>query len=117
MEGFVRGDIVVVPFPFTDLSQAKRRPALVLAVLTRQDAVICQITSQPFGHPFVLPVERQDYVEGCGVLPRESFILPHRLVTASTSVFERVAGRLKSEKVNQVSAKFSGFCPDETAMR
>ena len=31
MERFVKGDVVVVPFPLSDLSRAKRRPALVIA--------------------------------------------------------------------------------------
>ena len=34
MAAFVKGDVVIVPFPFSDLSQAKRRPALVVAELT-----------------------------------------------------------------------------------
>jgi len=105
VEGLVRGDIVVVSFPFTDLRQSKRRPALVLAVLPRQDTVICQITSQPFGHPHALAIDGSDYVEGLGRLSRESFILPHRLVTASAMLFERVAGRLKREKVNAAARK------------
>lgn len=33
MERFVKGDVVVTPFPFSDLSQTKRRPALVMAPL------------------------------------------------------------------------------------
>ena len=37
MAKFVKGDVVVVPFPFSDLSQAKRRPALVLAKLEEDD--------------------------------------------------------------------------------
>jgi len=36
---FIKGDIVVVPFPFSDLSQSKRRPALVLADLEGDDLI------------------------------------------------------------------------------
>jgi hypothetical protein len=31
---FVKGDVVVVPFPFSDLTQAKRRPALIISNLS-----------------------------------------------------------------------------------
>ena len=33
MERFVKGSVVVVPFPFSDLTQAKSRPALIIAEL------------------------------------------------------------------------------------
>jgi mRNA interferase MazF len=46
MAKFVKGDVVVVPFPFSDLTQAKRRPALVVAELAGDDFILCQITSQ-----------------------------------------------------------------------
>jgi hypothetical protein len=46
MARFVKGDVVVVPFPFADLSEAKRRPALVVADLAGDDLILCQITSQ-----------------------------------------------------------------------
>jgi mRNA interferase MazF len=46
MEKLVKGDVVVVPFPFSDLSQSKRRPALVIASLEGDDAILCQITSK-----------------------------------------------------------------------
>lgn len=43
------GEVVLVPFPFSDLSQAKVRPALCLADAGRGDWVLCQITSNPYG--------------------------------------------------------------------
>ena len=45
MERFIVGDIVVVPFPFSELSFARKRPALVLANLEGDDIVISEITS------------------------------------------------------------------------
>jgi mRNA interferase MazF len=31
MERLVKGDVVVLPFPFADLTETKRRPALIIA--------------------------------------------------------------------------------------
>ena len=45
MAKFVKGDIVVVPFSFSDLIQSKRRPALVISKLEGDDLILCQITS------------------------------------------------------------------------
>ena len=46
MGTFVKGDVVVLPFPFSDLTAAKKRPALVIAALSGDDIVIALITSQ-----------------------------------------------------------------------
>ena len=101
MARFVSGDVVVVPFPFTDLSSSKVRPALVLATLTRGDLILCQITSQAAGHPEAVPIQAADFEPG-GQLRRASFGLPHRVVTANEVCVRRAVGRLKSEKLNQV---------------
>ncbi len=39
-----RGSVALVPFPFSDLSQAKLRPAIVLASVGRGDWILCQVT-------------------------------------------------------------------------
>jgi mRNA interferase MazF len=48
MGKFVKGDVVVLPFPFSDLSSQKRRPALVVAVASADDVILAQITSRFF---------------------------------------------------------------------
>jgi mRNA interferase MazF len=101
MARFVSGEVVVVPFPFTDLSNAKVRPALVLASLSRGDAIHCQITSQAAGHPEAIPVLGTDFEPG-GTLHRASFALPHRLVTANEVCVRRAVGRLNSAKLQEI---------------
>jgi mRNA interferase MazF len=44
MEKFVKGDVVVIPFPFSDLSASKKRPALVVSNITGDDIILCQIS-------------------------------------------------------------------------
>lgn len=100
MARFVSGDVVVVPFPFTDLASAKVRPALVLASLPRGDVILCQITSQAAGHPEAVPILSADFESGG--LRRASFALPHRVVTANDVCVRRAVGRLKSDKLQDL---------------
>ncbi|MDG6245112.1 MAG: hypothetical protein QCH31_12125 [Methanolobus sp.] len=44
MVTFNKGSIVVLPFPFSDLTATKRRPALVIVDLNGDDYILCQIT-------------------------------------------------------------------------
>jgi len=45
MGAFGFASVVLVEFPFTDLSQTKLRPAVILAQATKEDWILCQITS------------------------------------------------------------------------
>jgi hypothetical protein len=51
VEAPAKGAIVLVRFPFSDLSRTKLRPAVVLADAGRGDRVLCQVTSKPYGDP------------------------------------------------------------------
>jgi mRNA interferase MazF len=64
MAGFVAGEVVIGPFPFSDLSESKSRPALVLAVLTGDDLISCQITSQSVRDSYSIEIGDRDFVSG-----------------------------------------------------
>ena len=100
MAGFVGGDVVVVPFPFTDLQASKRRPAVVLATFARGDLLICQITSRSESHSAAVAINAADFMRGG--IDRPSVALPHRLVTVHEAVILRAAGALTPSKLAEL---------------
>ncbi len=100
MGRFVRGDVVVVPFPFSDLSLSKRRPALVLADLAGDDLILCQITSQSVRDSYSLELLDSDFDSGS--LRKPSNIRPNRLFTADRHIILYKTGSLKKEKIEGV---------------
>ena len=101
MAGFVKGDVVVVPFPFSDLSQAKRRPALVVATLEGDDLILCQITSQLVGDRYALGLEESDFQQGC--LKHTSNIRPNRVFTADQRLILYRVGNVTAKKLDTVT--------------
>lgn len=103
MERFVKGDVVVVPFPFSDLSATKRRPALVLVSLTGDDYILCQITSEPRKDEYAIVLEDKDFKVGS--LNKPSMIRPNRLFTADRSIISYKVGSLKENKLKEIEDK------------
>jgi len=94
VEGLVKGDVVVVPFPFSDLSAVKRRPALVVSVLRGDDLILCQITSQMVRDEFAIPLRDADFTAGS--LRKPSNIRPNRLFTADRALVVANVGKINS---------------------
>jgi len=75
------GAVVLVRFPFSDLSQAKLRPAVVLAAAERGDWILCQVTSKPYADARAVELTDADFEHGslrvvsyarpCKLLPRK----------------------------------------------
>jgi mRNA interferase MazF len=103
MARFVKGDVVVVLFPFSDLSNAKKRPALVVAELAGEDLILCQITSQALQDEYAIPLSMADFSEGN--LHQESNIRPNRLFTADRRIIEYRVGQTSPEKMGEVTKK------------
>lgn len=98
----VAGDIVVLPFPHTDLQVGKRRPALVVVDLPGDDLILCQITSQVHHDTFSVALDKGDFRSG--QLNVRSFVRPNRLFTVERSVILYTAAQLTSAKLDEALA-------------
>lgn len=100
MGAFTAGQVVLIPFPFSDLSRAKMRPAIVLADAGREDWILCQVTSNPYGDEKALEITDQDFSSGS--LRLTSYARPGKLFTASQSLIAGKIGILNTRISNQL---------------
>ena len=103
MEKLVKGEIVVTPFPFSDLTSSVKRPALVIANLKGDDIILCQITTKQRPDPYQIYLEKEDF-ESKG-LNQQSFIRPSRLFTLHKSLILYKVGKLNKNKIKEVIDK------------
>ena len=57
MSSYSLGDVVLINFPYTNLSQSKKCPALVLLDAQDGDVVVCRITSQSKGSVYDVDIQ------------------------------------------------------------
>ena len=107
MEKLMKGDIVVIPFPFSDLSKCKRRPALVVAKPFGEDVLLAQITSQDNMKNYSIDVNISDFFSGS--LPIESFVKVNRLFSADIGIIKYKVGKLNKSKVKEIENKIIEF--------
>jgi len=103
MERFVRGDIVVLPFPYTNFSNVKKRPAVVVANLRGQNIILAQITTNQRNDEDLISLGKKDFSSGS--LSSDSFIIASILFTADASRISYKAGKMKTEKIKEVQDK------------
>lgn len=94
------GAIVIVRFPFSDLSQTKLRPAVVLADAGRGDWILCQVTSKPYGDSGAIMLE--DACFSAGSLRVSSHAPPGKLFTANRDLIVSEVATLKLPSLKQV---------------
>jgi len=94
------GAVVLVTFPFSDLSRSKLRPAVVLADVGRGDYVLCQVTSTPYGDSSAVKLDQTDFASGS--LAVTSYVRPGKLFTASTDLIRSEVGTLKADALTRV---------------
>lgn len=94
------GQVVLVPFPFSDLSKSKLRPAVVLASAGRGDWILCQVTSKPYGDHQSIPVSDADFSNGS--LKVDSVVRPGKLFTANAALMVAQVGTLNDSALQRI---------------
>ena len=107
MERFVKGDVVVLPFPYTDFSSVKKRPAIVIANLKGQNVILAQITTNQRNDEDLVSLKKKDFASGS--LSCDSFIMASLIFTADSSKINYKAGQLSQNKIKQVEEKLCGI--------
>lgn len=111
MSEFAAGDIVVVPFPYTDGSAAKQRPALVLSNerfnATSPDVVACAITSNIRDSEYSVLIGPQDIETG--TLKVASRAKVGNLAAIDKTVIRKKIGRVNARAFSQVMREFEAI--------
>ncbi len=107
MEALAAGSVVLVPFPFSDLSQSKIRPALVLANAERGDWILCQITSKPYADQRAVRLDEADFASGG--LELTSYVRPGKIFTANEALMIETVGQLRADKLRAVLRAVAGL--------
>jgi mRNA interferase MazF len=105
-----RGDLVLIPYPFTYLSASKRRPVLALTSADAYgDFIGLPVTSRPRPESGI-PLVQADMEHG--ILPVASWIRTDRIVTLNATLALKTVGRVRerlvAEAVERLYARIRG---------
>jgi mRNA interferase MazF len=92
--------VVSVRFPFSDLSRAKLRPAVILADVGRDDWILCQVTSKPYGDARAIVLTEESFATGS--LRMTSYARPGKLFTANRDLMVDQVGTLREKAFKQI---------------
>lgn len=101
MQHYQSGEVVLLSFPFTDTTGARRRPALVLLDTGDADILVARVTSQIVRTVF--DVELVEWQQAGLLLP--SVVRVHKMATLEKRLVERRLGTLTSNDWIQVRAR------------
>jgi mRNA interferase MazF len=103
MESLSIGQVVLATFPFSDLSNTKLRPCLVLGIADFNDVLLCQITSKSYGSRKAIRLVKNDFSKGSFVV--DSYIRPDKIATLGKSRIKRDLGTIDDGKLNEVKQR------------
>ena len=101
MGTFTKGDIVLFPFPYTDLSNRKLRPCLVISDEIGEDILLCQITSKKIRKDkYSVEIKHNNTIDGS--LQIDSYIRANMIFTARKAQILKKLCKIKDEQYIEV---------------
>lgn len=100
-----QGDIVIIKFPFSDLSEVKKRPALVISnnkVNCTGDYLLVQITSKVKSDGLSFKLSPEDFVNNKS-LPLESYIRLHKIFLLNSNLILSKATSINNVCLSEIS--------------
>lgn len=104
-------DIVLIPFPYTDLTISKKRPALIISnkkINKMQDRICCLITSKIHKNDLLINKNAIDW----GTLPFKSSVKPHRIFTINEKIILKKICSVSSDFHKKVVSKMNEYICD-----
>ena len=103
-------DVVVIPFPFTDSSSTKRRPALVLSQKAEfgasvQHSVLAMITSQknaPWPLDTFIQHREQSGLTAASVIRMKLFTLDNRFILRKIGHLSKIDQKQVKQKLSEL---------------
>ena len=89
-------EIVLLPFPYSDLTGAKQRPALIISntkLNNTEDRICCLVTSNAPKDGILLSHKSFEL----GALPFQSWVKPHRIFTVNSRIIKKKLCKVTDE--------------------
>lgn len=104
-----QGAVVLIPFPYSNLSQFERRPAVILSNKEynrhNEDLICSAITSNPRNYTYSITLTKEDFIEGS--LPLESVVKPNKVFTLKQTLVIKNFGQVSAKKVTEIVSKLN----------
>ena len=105
---FEQRDLILIPFPYSDLTISKKRPALIISNVKlnkMQDRICCLVTSK--AHKDDLSITNNDFESGS--LPFKSFVKPHRIFTINSNLIIKKLCTMNKSFHNKVISRLNEY--------
>lgn len=101
-------DIILIPFPYSDLTASKKRPALIILnkkLSKMEDVICCLVTTHP--HKDDVSIEKDSFDNG--KLPFKSWVKPHRIFTIDKRIIIKKICTINDSFYDKLIEKITSF--------